>query len=154
MKISDQTSVAMPMRNLITIIGAVALGVWAYFGVIERLNVLETSKEIMSKEIDSEVTRIDNDIEGLITGDIAQNNEFRIKWPRGDLGSPPADSEQYMLIEFLSGQVESIQDQLEAMMNNKVNIERLQKDMEKALADIEKLKDKIRESNGGNTSGE
>ena len=154
MKISDQTSVAMPMRNLITIIGAVALGVWAYFGVIERLNVLETSKEIMSKEIDSEVTRIDNDIEGLITGDIAQNNEFRIKWPRGDLGSPPADSEQYMLIEFLSGQVESIQDQLEAMMNNKVNIERLQKDMEKALADIEELKDKLRESNGGNTSGE
>ncbi len=154
MKISDQTSVAMPMRNLITIIGAVALGVWAYFGVIERLNVLETSKEIMSKEIDSEVTRIDNDIEGLITGDIAQNNEFRIKWPRGDLGSPPADSEQYTLIEFLSGQVESIQDQLEAMMNNKVNIERLQKDMEKALADIEELKDKLRESNGGNTSGE
>jgi succinate dehydrogenase/fumarate reductase flavoprotein subunit len=154
MKISDQTSVAMPMRNLITIIGAVALGVWAYFGVIERLNVLETSKEIMSKEIDSEVTRIDNDIEGLITGDIAQNNEFRIKWPRGDLGSPPADSEQYMLIEFLSGQVESIQEQLEAMMNNKVNIERLQKDMEKALADIEELKDKLRESNGGNTSGE
>ena len=154
MKISDQTSVAMPMRNLITIIGAVALGVWAYFGVIERLNVLETSKEIMSKEIDSEVTRIDNDIEGLITGDIAQNNEFRIKWPRGNLGSPPADSEQYMLIEFLSGQVESIQDQLEAMMNNKVNIERLQKDMEKALADIEELKDKLRESNGGNTSGE
>ncbi len=154
MKISDSTSVAMPMRNLITIIGAVALGVWAYFGVIERLNVLETSKEIMSKEIDSEVTRIDNDIEGLITGDIAQNNEFRIKWPRGDLGSPPADSEQYMLIEFLSGQVESIQDQLEAMMNNKVNIERLQKDMEKALADIEELKDKLRESNGGNTSGE
>ena len=154
MKISDSTSVAMPMRNLITIIGAVGGGVWAYFGVIERLNQLETSKEIMLKDIESQVERIDNDITGLVDGDIAQNNEFRIKWPRGDLGSPPADSEQYMLIEFLSGQVESIQSQLEGMMNNKVNIERLQTDMEKALADIEKLKDKLRESNGAKSSGE
>ena len=155
MKISDNTSVAMPMRNLITIIGAVGVGVWAYFGVIERLNQLETSKEIMLKDIESQVERIDNDITGLVTGDIAQNNEFRIKWPRGDLGSPPADSEQYMLIEFLSGQVEAIQTQLESMMNNKVNITRLQTDMEKALADIEKLKDKLRESNGHkNKSGE
>ena len=154
MKISDNTSVAMPMRNLITIIGAVGVGVWAYFGVIERLNQLETSKEIMLKDIESQVERIDNDIEGLVDGDIAQNNEFRIKWPRGDLGSPPADSEQYMLIEFLSGQVEAIQTQLESMMNNKVNITRLQTDMEKALGDIEKLKDKIREGNGVNSSGE
>ena len=154
MKISDSTSVAMPMRNLITIIGAVGVGVWAYFGVIERLNQLETSKEIMLKDIESQVERIDNDITGLVDGDIAQNNEFRIKWPRGDLGSPPADSEQYMLIEFLSSQVESIQEQLESMMNNKVNITRLQTDMEKALADIEKLKDKIRESNGVKKTGE
>ena len=154
MKISDSTSVAMPMRNLITIIGAVGVGVWAYFGVIERLNQLETSKEIMLKDIESQVTRIDNDFKGLVEGDIAQNNEFRIKWPRGDLGSPPADSEQYMLIEFLSGQVEAIQTQLESMMNNKVNITRLQTDMEKALADIEKLKDKLRESNGLKSSGE
>ena len=154
MKISDNTSVAMPMRNLITIIGAVGVGVWAYFGVIERLNQLETSKEIMLKDIESQVERIDNDIGGLVDGDIAQNNEFRIKWPRGDLGSPPADSEQYMLIEFLSGQVEAIQEQLESMMNNKVNITRLQTDMEKALADIEKLKDKLRESNGVKDSGE
>jgi len=154
MKISDSTSVAMPMRNLITIIGAVGVGVWAYFGVIERLNQLETSKEIMLKDIESQVTRIDNEFKGLVEGDIAQNNEFRIKWPRGDLGSPPADSEQYMLIEFLSSQVESIQEQLESMMNNKVNITRLQTDMEKALADIEELKDKIRESNGVKDSGE
>ena len=154
MKISDNTSVAMPMRNLITIIGAVGVGVWAYFGVIERLNQLETSKEIMLKDIESQVDRIDNDITGLVDGDIAQNNEFRIKWPRGDLGSPPADSEQYMLIEFLSGQVEAIQEQLESMMNNKVNITRLQTDMEKALGDIEKLKDKIREGNGVTDSGE
>ena len=154
MKISDNTSVAMPMRNLITIIGAVGVGVWAYFGVIERLNQLETSKEIMLKDIESQVERIDNDIGGLVDGDIAQNNEFRIKWPRGDLGSPPADSEQYMLIEFLSGQVEAIQTQLESMMNNKVNITRLQTDMEKALADIEKIKDKIREGNGTQKTGE
>ena len=154
MKISDNTSVAMPMRNLITIIGAVGVGVWAYFGVIERLNQLETSKEIMLKDIESQVERIDNDVKGLVDGDIAQNNEFRIKWPRGDLGSPPADSEQYMLIEFLSGQVEAIQTQLESMMNNKVNITRLQTDMEKALGDIEKLKDKIREGNGVTDSGE
>ena len=154
MKISDNTSVAMPMRNLITIIGAVGVGVWAYFGVIERLNQLETSKEIMLKDIESQVERIDNDVKGLVDGDIAQNNEFRIKWPRGDLGSPPADSEQYMLIEFLSGQVEAIQTQLQSMMNNKVNITRLQTDMEKALADIEKLKDKLRESNGVKNSVE
>ena len=154
MKISDNTSVAMPMRNLITIIGAVGVGVWAYFGVIERLNQLETSKEIMLKDIEGQVDRIDNEIGALIDGDIAQNNEFRIKWPRGDLGSPPADSEQYMLIEFLSSQVESIQEQLESMMNNKVNITRLQTDMEKALADIEELKDKIRESNGVKKTGE
>ena len=154
MKISDNTSIAMPMRNLITIVAAVGVGVWAYFGVIERLNQLETSKEIMLKDIESQVERIDNDITGLIDGDIAQNNEFRIKWPRGDLGSPPADSEQYMLIEFLSGQVEDLQDKLESMMNNKVNIIRLQTDMEKALGDIEELKDKLRESNGANSSGE
>ena len=154
MKISDNTSVAMPMRNLITIIGAVGVGVWAYFGVIERLNQLETSKEIMLKDIESQVERIDNDVKGLVDGDIAQNNEFRIKWPRGDLGSPPADSEQYMLIEFLSGQVEAIQTQLQSMMNNKVNITRLQTDMEKALGDIEKIKDKIREGNGVKTPGE
>jgi len=154
MKISDNTSVAMPMRNLITIIGAVGVGVWAYFGVIERLNQLETSKEIMLKDIESQVERIDNDVKGLVDGDIAQNNEFRIKWPRGDLGSPPADSEQYMLIEFLSGQVEAIQEQLQSMMNNKVNITRLQTDMEKALGDIEKIKDKIREGNGTKQTGE
>ena len=154
MKISDSTSIAMPMRNLITIVAAVGVGVWAYFGVIERLNQLETSKEIMLKDIESQVERIDTEFKGLVDGDIAQNNEFRIKWPRGDLGSPPADSEQYMLIEFLSGQVEAIQEQLESMMNNKVNITRLQTDMEKALNDIEELKDKLREGNGVKSSGE
>ena len=154
MKISDQTAISMPMRNLLSIVAAVAVGVWAYFGVIERLNNLETKSTLAEKDLTSEVQRIDKDIEGLITGDIAQNNEFRIKWPRGDMGSLPADSEQFMLIEFLSGQVESIMKQLEGMMNNKVNIERLQLDMNKALSDIEKLKDKIRATQNGSISEE
>ena len=149
MKISDQTAISMPMRNLLSIVGAVGIGIWAFFGVIERLNNLETKSTLAAKDLSSEVQRIDKDIDGLIKGDIAQNNEFRIKWPRGDLGSPPADSEQFMLIEFLSGQVESLQTQLKGMMNNQVNIERLQTDMEKALTDIEKLKDKIREAKNG-----
>ena len=136
MKISDSTAISMPMRNLLSILAAVGIGVWAYFGVIERLNNLETKATLAEKDLTSEVQRIDKDIESLVTGDIAQNNEFRIKWPRGDLGSPPADSEQFMLIEFLSGQVESLTKQLEGMMNNKVNIERLQTDMEKSLEDI------------------
>ena len=154
MKISDQTAISMPMRNLLSIVAAVAVGVWAYFGVIDRLNNLETKSTLAEKDLTSEVQRIDKDIEGLITGDIAQNNEFRIKWPRGDMGSLPADSEQFMLIEFLSGQVESLTKQLEGMMNNKVNIERLQTDMDKALADIEKLKDKIRAQANGIATGE
>ena len=141
MKVSDNTSISMPMRNLLSILAAVAVGVWAYFGVIERLNNLETKSTLIEKDL--------NQADERLTTDIEKNNEFRIKWPRGDLGSPPADSEQFMLIEFLSGQVETIQKDLQNMMNNAVNIERLQKDMEKALADIEKLKDKIRATQNG-----
>jgi len=147
-RVSSESAVSMPMKNLIAIVGAVAMGVWAYFGVIERLNKLETNTTLLEKDlIQAE--------EALVT-DIEKNNEFRIKWPRGDLGSPPADSEQFMLIEFLSGQVESIQKDLQNMMNNAVNIERLQKDMEKVLADVEKLKDKIRGVQNGthSTKGE
>ena len=143
--ISDSTAVSMPMKNLIAIVGAVAMGVWAYFGVIERLNKLETNTTLLTKDLEQ--------AEEALSLDIEKNNEFRIKWPRGDLGSPPADSEQFMLIEFLSGQVEAIQTQLEGMMNNKVNIERLQKDMEKALNDIEELKDSLREAKNGNGHG-
>jgi len=139
--VSDQTAVSMPMKNLIAIVGAVAMGVWAYFGVIERLNILETNTTLLTKDLEQ--------AEEALGVDIEKNNEFRIKWPRGDLGSPPADSEQFMLIEFLSGQVEAIQKDLQNMMNNAVNIERLQKDMDKALADIEELKDKIREAKNG-----
>ena len=141
--ISDQTAVSMPMKNLIAIIGAVAVGVWAYFGVIERLNKLETNTTLLEKDL--------TQAEVALGVDIEKNNEFRIKWPRGDLGSPPADSEQFKLIEFLSGQVEQIQKDLQNMMNNAVNIERLQKDMDKALADIEELKDKIRSVKNGHT---
>ena len=146
LNISSESAVSMPMKNLIAIVGAVAMGVWAYFGVIERLNKLETNTTLLEKDLIQ--------TEEALTTDIEQNNEFRIKWPRGDLGSPPADSEQFMLIEFLSGQVESIQKQLEGMMNNKVNIERLQTDMEKSLEDIEKLKDKIRATQNGSISEE
>ena len=143
--ISDSTAVSMPMKNLLAIIAAVAVGVWAYFGVIERLNKLETNTTLLTKDLEQ--------AEEALSLDIEKNNEFRIKWPRGDLGSPPADSEQFMLIEFLSGQVEAIQKELEGMMNNKVNIERLQKDMEKALNDIEELKDSLREAKNGNGHG-
>jgi succinate dehydrogenase/fumarate reductase flavoprotein subunit len=146
LEISSESAVSMPMKNLIAIIGAVAIGVWAYFGVIERLNKLETNTTLLEKDLTQS--------EEALGADIEKNNEFRIKWPRGDLGSPPADSEQFMLIEFLSGQVESIQKDLQNMMNNAVNIERLQKDMEKVLADVEKLKDKIRSVKNGHTTGE
>jgi len=144
-KVSDSTAVSMPMKNLIAIVGAVAMGVWAYFGVIERLNKLETNTTLLTKDLEQ--------AEEALSLDIEKNNEFRIKWPRGDLGSPPADSEQFMLIEFLSGQVEQIQKDLQNMMNNAVNIERLQKDMDKVLADVEELKDKIRETKIANGHG-
>ena len=139
--ISGESAVSMPMKNLLAIISAVAVGVWAYFGVIERLNKLETNTTLLTKDLEQ--------AEEALGVDIEKNNEFRIKWPRGDLGSPPADSEQFMLIEFLSGQVEAIQKDLQNMMNNAVNIERLQKDMDKVLSDVEELKDKIREAKNG-----
>ena len=141
LEISSESAVSMPMKNLLAIISAVAVGVWAYFGVIERLNKLETNTTLLTKDLEQ--------AEEALGVDIEKNNEFRIKWPRGDMGSLPADSEQFMLIEFLSGQVEAIQKDLQNMMNNAVNIERLQKDMDKALADIEELKDKIREAKNG-----
>ena len=106
---------------------------------------METNTTLLTKDLEQ--------AEEALSLDIEKNNEFRIKWPRGDLGSPPADSEQFMLIEFLSGQVEAIQKDLQNMMNNAVNIERLQKDMDKVLSDVEELKDKIREAKNGNGHG-
>jgi hypothetical protein len=133
MKISDSTSISMPMRNLISIMGAVAIGVWAYFGVAERITMLETKSQLAEKDVNQAVERLE--------GEQSKNSEFRIKWPRGELGSPPADSEQFMLIEHIAGQVEKIQNRLEDMMNNGVNITRLQQDVKDLSDDVEKLKD-------------
>ena len=137
MKISDNTSISMPMRNLLSIVVAVAIGVWAYFGVIERLNNLETKAQLSEKDL--------TQVSERLWGDIEKNNEFRIKWPRGELGSPPADSEQFMLIEHIAGQIEKISERMEDMMNNGVNIKRLQEDVKTLRADVEKLKDSQRE---------
>ena len=139
--ISDNTAVSMPVRNMLAIIGAVAVGVWAYFGVLERITMLETKSQLAEKDITGHVERIESEL--------IKNSEFRIKWPRGELGSPPADSEQFMMIEDLYGSVEKIQKQLDNMMNNKINIEFLQKQVEKMLNDIEELKDADREIKNG-----
>ena len=150
MKVSDSTAISMPVRNLLSIVSAVAIGVYAFFGIQERLNQLETSREIMQKELESEVNRLQHSIETMKTNEVAQNTEFRIKWPRGEMGALPADQQQDLLIEFVSSQIENIQDEMEGMMSNTVNIKRAQEDIEKMLADIEDLKNKIREANGGN----
>ena len=134
--ISDQTAVSMPMKNLIAIIGAVAIGVWSYFGVVERLNNLETKGTLLEKDLE-QVTK-------TLSGDIEKNNEFRIKWPRGELGSLPADSEQFMLIEHMAGQIEKIQIAIEEGMHNKVNIEFLQKQLEKLQETVEKIQEEHR----------
>ena len=125
MKVSDNTAISMPMRNLLSILGATALGVWAYFGVIERLNNIETQGKLMSSDVD-------------------KNTEFRIKWPRGEMGSLPADAQQDMLIEFMATQIEAMQEEMEGMMSNTVNIKRAQQDIEKLILDTEKLEDKVR----------
>jgi len=126
MDISDNTAISMPVRNMLAIIGAVGIGVWSYFGITEKLNQHSTTITLMQS-------------------DLEKNTEFRIKWPRGEMGSLPADSEQFMLIEDLYGSVEKIEENLEQNMTNKVNIEFLQKQVEKMLEDIEKLKDANRE---------
>jgi|TARA_B100000929_G_C15429027_1_gene393992 hypothetical protein len=131
MKVSSDTGVSMPIKNLISIVGAVAVGVWAYFGIIERINTLETDNHLIKKDLDKAV-------------------EFSIKWPRGELGSLPADSEQFLLIESLLTDVEDIQLEIKESRHNAVNILRLQKDVEKILEQIEIIKDKVR--NNGNDS--
>ena len=135
--ISDQTSISMPMKNLIAIISAVAVGVWAYFGILERITMLETRSTLAEKDLNQHVERIELDLN--------KNTEFRIKWPRGEMGSLPADSEQFMLIEDLYGSVEKIDKHIESMANNRINIEFLQKQVEKMMEDIEKLKDANRD---------
>ena len=135
--VSDQTAISMPMRNLLSIITAVAIGVWAYFGVLERITMLETKAALAEKDLNQAVEMLSTDLE--------KNTEFRIKWPRGEMGSLPADSEQFMLIEHIAGQVEQIQKSMESMMNNGVNIKRLQEDVKILREDVEKLKDSNRD---------
>ena len=130
--ISDEAKVQMPMKTVASLITLVAIGTWAYFGINEKLNQHSTTLELMEK-------------------DLVENTSFRIGWPRGLLGSLPADSEQFMLIEHMSGQVEKIEVAMQDMMSNTVNIQRLQKDVEKILSDIEKLKDKQRSFANGDT---
>ena len=125
MKINESTNVAMPIRNLISIVAAVAVGVYAFFGIQEKLNQHSTQLEIMEK-------------------DLHLNTEFRIGWPRGLLGSLPADSEQFMLIEELYKQTDKLQERVDSMLHNEVNIEALTKAVNKLQGDVEKLKDKQR----------
>tara|TARA_Y100001937_G_scaffold91271_1_gene123516 strand:+ start:155 stop:610 length:456 start_codon:yes stop_codon:yes gene_type:complete len=135
--ISDNTAISMPVRNMLAIIGAVAVGVWAYFGVLERITMLETKAQLAEKDLNGHIERLENDL--------TKNTEFRIKWPRGEMGSLPADSEQYMLIEDLYGSVDKMEKHIDSMLNNKITIEFLQKQVEKMMNDIEKLKDADRE---------
>ena len=130
MKVSDKTSIDMPIRNLLSIVAAVAVGVWAYFGVVSRITTIETSLVLAEK-------------------DLEKNTEFRIKWPRGEMGSLPADNEQYMLLEFMAEQVESMQTEMESMMSNTVNINFLKDQVLKLQQDVESLKDKVRENKNG-----
>ena len=131
MDVSDKTAISMPMRNLISILAAVGIGVYAFFGIQERLNNVETRSTLMES-------------------DLTKNTQFRILWPRGEMGSLPADAQQDLLIEFLSSQLEAMMEDMESMMSNTVNIKRAQHDIERLLDDVEKLKDKLRDSNGSN----
>ena len=124
--IGEEVAVQMPMKTVASLIIIVALGTMGYFQIIERLNVADTRIQIMEK-------------------DLEENTEFRIKWPRGQLGSLPADSEQYMMIEDLYKTTDKLSEHIEGMALNKVNIEFLRKQMDKVLTDIEKLKDANRE---------
>ena len=126
LKISESAAVQMPMKTVASLIIIVALGTMGYFQIVERLNIADTKIKIMEK-------------------DLEENTEFRIKWPRGEMGSLPADSEQFMMLEDLYKSVDKINLQLDKMMNNRINIEFLQKQMDKVLEDIEALKDKNRE---------
>ena len=126
LNISEEAAVQMPMKTVASLIIIVALGTMGYFQMVERLNVADTRIQIMEK-------------------DLEENTEFRIKWPRGQLGSLPADSEQFMMLEDIYKNLDRINKHLESMALNKVNIEFLRGQMDKALEDIEKLKDANRE---------
>ncbi len=135
LNISESAAVQMPMKTVASLIIIVSLGTMGYFQMIERLNVADTRLQIMEK-------------------DLNENTEFRIKWPRGQLGSLPADSEQFMMIEDLYKTTDKLNKHIESMALNKVNIEFLTKQMEKALNDIEELKDKARDMHYKNGNGQ
>ena len=122
------------MKTVASLVAIVAIGVWGYFGVIEQLNKHDTRLELMEK-------------------DLEENTEFRIKWPRGEMGSLPADSEQFMLIEDLYKQTEKLTKNQEMNTSNKLRIEFMEKQVAKMLQDIEKLKDQNREIKFGNGNG-
>ena len=126
LNISEEAAVQMPMKTVASLIAMVAIGTWAYFGIIEQLNKHETKLELMSS-------------------DLEKNTEFRIKWPRGEMGSLPADSEQFMMLEDLYKTTDKINEHIEKMALNSVNIQFLRKQMDKVLEDIEELKDKNRD---------
>ena len=135
LKISEEAAVQMPMKTVASLICMVAIGTWAYFGIIETQNKIQTTVELMQK-------------------DLVENTDFRIKWPRGQLGSLPADSEQFMMIEDIYKTLDRITKHIEDMALNKVNIEFLRKQMDKVLEDIEKLKDQNREMHYKNGNGQ
>jgi division protein CdvB (Snf7/Vps24/ESCRT-III family) len=135
LKISEEAAVQMPMKTVASLIVIVALGTMGYFQIIERLNVADTRLQIMEK-------------------DLEENTEFRIKWPRGQLGSLPADSEQYMMLEDLYKTTDKLSEHIDSMSLNKVNIEFLTKQMDKVLSDIESLKDKARDMHYKNGNGQ
>ena len=120
MKVSENTSILMPMKNLISIVIAVAIGVWAYFGVVETLNKHSTKLELMEKDLEA-------------------NSEFRIKYPRGELGQSSGEAELFMLVEHMSGLIEQMEEELKGMRNNKVNIDFLKEQVSKLQTDVEKL---------------
>ena len=128
--ISEEAKVQMPMKTVASLIALVAIGTWAYFGINEALNKHNTQLELMER-------------------DLELNSEFRIKWPRGLLGSLPADSEQFMLIEELYKQTDKMQIRVDSMMHNEVNIEALEKAVDKLQKDVERLKDKQRSFSNG-----
>ena len=135
LNIGEEARVQMPMKTVASLIVIVAMGVWGYFGIVEKLNQHSTRLELMEK-------------------DLTENTDFRIKWPRGQLGSLPADSEQLMMIEDLYNTTDKLNAHIESMALNKVNIEFLRKQMDKVLEDIEKLKDANRDMkyNGNGTN--
>ena len=135
LNISEEAAVQMPMKTVASLIALVAIGTWAYFGLHETLNKHSTQIELMQK-------------------DLVENTEFRIKWPRGQLGSLPADSEQFMMIEDLYKTTDKLNAHIESMALNKVNIEFLRKQMDKVSVDIEKLKDANREMKYTNGNGQ